>query len=175
VSEYFGKARFFHPQSAPLSTLVPLFPGTIDETYTADDMTIAPCKTGETTSEFHDRVAYAMERIIARCDRDGTETILICTHAAIVIAAGRALTGSMKVGDDDYTKNDFNCATCCFSKYTRASEATTGEDLGERCRKDKWDDVPFVDWKNGKGIGGGWKCDVNGDCSHLKDGAERAW
>ena len=31
------------------------------------------------------------------------------------------------------------------------------------------------DWKDGKGIGGGWDCLVNGDTSFLSAGAERGW
>lgn len=31
------------------------------------------------------------------------------------------------------------------------------------------------DWKNGRGVGDGWDCVANGDCSFLSGGAERGW
>lgn len=35
--------------------------------------------------------------------------------------------------------------------------------------------MPAVDWRGGKGVGGGWVQKVNGDCSFLSKGEERNW
>lgn len=60
---------------------------------------IIPSNNGETLDNIHNRTAYALARIIAEIDKEwaeegtGPRAILICTHAATNIAAGRALTG----------------------------------------------------------------------------------
>jgi len=54
-------------------------------------------------TQVHDRTAYALARIIADIDRGwaeegkGPKAIIICSHAATIIAAGRALTGGFSV------------------------------------------------------------------------------
>jgi len=37
------------------------------------------------------------------------------------------------------------------------------------------DEVPDINWRDGRGVAGGWTCEVNGDCSFLKNGEERGW
>jgi len=96
---------------------------------------------------------------------------MICTHAATLIAAGRVLTGRMP---DDTSEEDFWPFTCGVSVFVRKGKRKAGEE-GVK----EWDGVegviPEVKWKEGRGLGGGWECTVHGDCSFLKDGAERVW
>ena len=78
--------------------------------------------------------------------------ILICTHAASIIAIGRALTGQMP---RDIAEEDFKTYTCGISKFVRRSVLLTGE----KERAEKWEvgkEIPKVDWRDGKGVAGGW-------------------
>lgn len=99
-----------------------------------------------------------------------------------MIAIGRALTGNMP---EDECAEDFNCYTCAFSKFARKTPSATTN--GSKTPTDplaataqKWDpsnpdDVPDINWRNGRGVQGGWTCEVNGDCSFLENGEERGW
>ena len=113
LSEWYGSAPFEHPTSAPPETLHTLFPALLDPDY---QPTLVPTRKGESIDELHDRVAATMEHIITQCDRDGTRSILLCTHAAVVIALGRVLTGVMPVEID---VQDFGAFTCGLSVYKR--------------------------------------------------------
>jgi len=35
--------------------------------------------------------------------------------------------------------------------------------------------MPTLDWRDGRGVQGGWDCVVSGDCSFLSGGEERGW
>jgi transcription factor C subunit 7 len=111
---------------------------------------------------------------------------LICTHAASMIAIGRALTGDMP---EDECAEDFKCFTCAFSKFERrpatngsATSGTKGAGISDPllATAQKWDPtnpdiVPDINWRNGRGVQGGWMLKVNGDCSFLENGEERGW
>lgn len=139
-------------------------------------MSIVPSVHGESMAELHDRCAYAMARIIEHCDTVEAEgsvpkSIVICTHAAVMIALGRALTGKMPLDGDEV---DFHTYTCSITKFGRRKM-----DQG-RLEKDleTWragDAVPTMDWKGGRGVGGGWDCLVNAETEHLSNGGERDW
>jgi transcription factor C subunit 7 len=127
---------------------------------------------GETIHALHDRLAYVIHRVISECDAqpDGPKTILICTHAACIIALGRILTGVMP---SDPSTDDFQCYTAGLSVYKRKQGGNNTSTVG------KWDasqprEVPKVQWK-GVGVAGGWECLVNSDCSYLSGGEERGW
>lgn len=77
---------------------------------------IYPSRNGETVEELHDRVARATEALIARCDAEGARAVLVCSHAAVVIAMGRVLTGRMP---EDVGEQDFGAFTCGLSVYRR--------------------------------------------------------
>ncbi|KAF2148319.1 phosphoglycerate mutase-like protein [Myriangium duriaei CBS 260.36] len=166
IGEFYGLARFDHPSPATLSVLLPHFPDQLDATPAPP--TIVPSKNGESPTTLHDRVAYAIDRIIARADAEGKEALLLCTHAAVMICLGRALTGDMP---EDIGEADFGCATCAFTRFERVGQ---GDDRGERWSAERPEDVPDLEWR-GKGVQGGWKCVVNGDCGFLKNGEERGW
>ncbi|EME85706.1 uncharacterized protein MYCFIDRAFT_59682 [Pseudocercospora fijiensis CIRAD86] len=145
VGEFYGLARFDHPQPATIEVLNEHF-----ENLVESPTTIVPSTNGESIPQLHDRVAYALSHIISRADNDPSEpkSLLICTHAAAMIAIGRVLTGCMP---EDEGEDDFKCFTCSFSKFVRKPQS------------------------KGKGVGGGWDCEVNGDCSFLEGGEERGW
>ncbi|SPQ22404.1 974fb769-d0cc-4470-b39b-a2ccccb1bf5b [Thermothielavioides terrestris] len=119
LGEWYGTADFEHPVPASLATLGPLFPDLLDSDYVP---AVTPNRMGESIEELHDRVAATMETVIAECDRDGVRAILLCSHAAVIIALGRVLTGHMP---DDVEVEDFKCFTCGLSKFRRRQGAGT--------------------------------------------------
>ena len=141
------------------------FPDVVDRT------TIVPDAYGETIEEVHDRMAYALARIIAEADAASTseepEAIVLSSHAAPLIAIGRALQGRMP---EDPSEKDFDTFTCSISTYLRRSKSTdmdlTAWTEGER--------IPKTGWR-GKGVGGGWTCTANANVDHLINGGERNW
>jgi transcription factor C subunit 7 len=164
--EWYGKARFDHPSPADAPLLRTFFPH-----HSLDyKPTIIPSKNGETIDELHNRTAYALASVIALHDSqaNGPKAILICTHAATIIAIGRALTGRMP---EDIQEEDFLPYTCGLSKFTRKNSepANHPPSWGGEGK-----DIPEVEWR-GKGVAGGWECVLNGDCSFLSGGAERGW
>lgn len=94
-----------------------------------------------------------------------------------MIAMGRVLTGQMP---EDPSERDFQVYTCSISKFVRKGL------VGERCKVEKggggggrrvWgpgEPVPVMDWR-GRGLGGGWICELNGWTGHLAGGGERDW
>ncbi|KAA8651504.1 hypothetical protein EYZ11_002713 [Aspergillus tanneri] len=207
IGEWFGPTTFFHhPSPSTSSVLQTHFPGifasehTYTYTYTPH---IIPSTRGETIAQLHDRLAATLAAIIADVDIEiaaaeaslppgaqrTSKAILICSHAAPLIAIGRALTGRMPA---DSGEEDFNVFTAGLSTFTRRTLPTTastaaveGEGLGS-VRGDPLSllapgtqvarpDTTVPDWQGGKGVGGGWDCVSNGDCSFLRDGAERGW
>jgi transcription factor C subunit 7 len=167
---------------------------------------------GETIEQLHDRVAYTLDRIISNLDdeedddnndnddndidgingqdsggkgfhrRRGPRSMLICTHAAVVIAIGRVLTGRMPA---DVGEADFGAFTCGLSVFVRRQQQPSSrqqplvDDVGAGARVATDTDAKkclAVDWKGGRGVGGGgWECVRNSDCSFLAGGAERGW
>ena len=97
--------------------------------------------------ELHERLSDTLQGVIAALDKDPGEpkAVLICTHAAAIIAAGRVLTGEIPA---DFDTDDFQCFTAGVSKFSR---------------------------KNGDGTAGNWTCELNSDTTFLSGGAERGW
>ena len=136
-----------------------------------ESTSLSPASSGEGIAELHDRCAYVLARIISEVDAasstDEAESIVVSSHAAPIIAIGRALTGSMP---EDPTTVDFHTYTCSVSKFTRkgSNKASVSRMPGGQ--------LPLtIDWKNGKGVGGGWLCEVNAGVDHLSNGGERDW
>jgi transcription factor C subunit 7 len=154
---------------------------------------VIPSTRGETIPQLHNRVATTLAAIIADADADiraeeeqenrkpSSKAILICSHAATLIAMGRALTGNMP---DDPNEEDFHVYTAGLSTYvrrrkTQQDEYYTEEEgssliaAGTKLLPESEVRVPV--WKGGKGVGGGWDCVANCDCSFLSGGEERGW
>lgn len=98
--------------------------------------------------DLHSRVANALELVIRSLDNDpaGPKTVLICTHAATMIAIGRALTGQVP---EDFDTDDFQCYTASLSTFKRRKDA--------------------------KGVVGAWDCIGNAETGYLSGGAEKGW
>ncbi|KAL2020290.1 hypothetical protein VTK56DRAFT_8614 [Thermocarpiscus australiensis] len=185
LGEWYGSADFEHPIPASPETLRQLFPGLLDEDYRP---AVTPNRWGESIDELHERVATTMDAVIAECDRDGVRAILLCSHAAVIIALGRVLTGQMP---DNVEVEDFRAFTCGLSVYRRrqrmVAEINGAERIdwnGDMSRSSATDarnadpdakDSRRLGWKGGRGISGGWDCELNSDCTHLSLGEERGW
>ncbi|KAI2626580.1 phosphoglycerate mutase-like protein [Hypoxylon sp. NC1633] len=200
LSEWFGLAHFEHPSSAPLKELQDHFPE-LDASYASSP---APSRNGESLSQLHDRAAKAIDLIIKRSDQEGRRVVLVSTHAAVVIALGRILTGEME--------RDFGAFTCGLSKYRRhgssgstfsiGSDGKTGSEAMASAARGDWkiggprsedhseiDPAAHVDpypldsgrpdpgsrGSVGTGLYGGWACELDSDCSFLSYGEERGW
>ncbi|KAI4174021.1 MAG: hypothetical protein LQ343_002584 [Gyalolechia ehrenbergii] len=170
IGEFYGSAPFHHPLPASLRLLsTEFFPSLrIDPSYTPS---LVPSTSGETIAQLHDRVAYALNHIIASVDAEseGRDTaILICTHAATLIAIGRCLTGRMP---EHVSEEDFLAPCAGVTKFVRR-----GGEVKEGPGKDpNASEAQQLEWRSGKGIQGPWDCIMNGNCDHLAGGAERSW
>ena len=105
--------------------------------------------------------------------RDEVESdtaILICTHAASLIAIGRTLTGHMPADAYDL---DFKTFTCGISKFQRRKVTPAGDQKNAHREADVA--VAQNEWRDGRGVAGGWNCVMNSDCTHLDGGEERGW
>ena len=89
---------------------------------------------------------------------------------------------------DDSSEEDFNVFTAGLSTFKRRGTSSTASTIQsgdqEECSSQKplAEGTTFIrasgsppQWKNGRGVGGGWDCLANGDCSFLSGGAERGW
>lgn len=188
LGEWFGLAPFDHPQPAPVKVLRGKFPA-ICEDYSST--TRAPIK-GETLAQLYERIATSVRAIIERCDNEGKRAVVLCTHAAVVIALGRVLTGCIP---DDPSVQDFGAFTCGLSVFRRPAAAATG---GEKQQQDQAQCRPAgPPVREGKAahvsdaalamsdgskerpspleVVPPWRCESNSDCSFLSSGAERGW
>ncbi|KAF7557820.1 hypothetical protein G7Z17_g483 [Cylindrodendrum hubeiense] len=164
IGEWFGKAWFVQPKPEELTRLREDFFPWLDGTY---ESKMAPPAHGETIVSLHDRVAQALAMVIEDVDKEYSQagrgdegvTLLLCVHAATIIATGRALTGQLP---NDYNNDEFKCYTCGLSKFVRK---------GTPPLKDSY---YHDEWKS-QGIAGGWECSLNSDCGYLSQGEENGW
>ncbi|KAF1362864.1 phosphoglycerate mutase family protein [Lizonia empirigonia] len=146
IGEFFGRADWEHPHPPTLDILTPHFEY-LDQDHVS---THIPASKGEMIVELHERVRNALDHIITTLDNDPAQptTLLICSHAATIIAAGRVLTGQMP---EDPDTDDFQCFTAGLSKFVRKSSDPA------------------------RGVAGNWDCVLNSETSYLSGGAERGW
>ncbi|OTA60418.1 phosphoglycerate mutase-like protein [Hypoxylon sp. EC38] len=200
LSEWYGLAPFEHPSSAPLDELQSFFPE-IDVDYASSP---APSRHGESLPQLHDRVAQVVDYIIRHSNQEGHKAVLVCTHAAVVIALGRVLTGQME--------RDFGAFTCGLSKFKRQASNSVhvhidpGDKAGtkvtvpvprdeRKIRETRSQALPQIDHAGDAdphphdprcpdsgsprmdeiGLYGGWTCELDSDCSFLSGGEERGW
>ncbi|KAI8222846.1 hypothetical protein K4K61_007476 [Colletotrichum sp. SAR11_59] len=133
LCEWYGAAPFDHPTPASPDVLKPMFRH-LDAAYQSR---VFPARKGETIAELHDRVAAAVQAIIEQCDAEGKRAVVLCSHAASIIALGRVLTGNMPENID---AEDFRAFTCglsmrfsgdeSFSAAEKSSEVDAGVALG---------------------------------------------
>ncbi|KAI3336522.1 phosphoglycerate mutase-like protein [Xylariaceae sp. AK1471] len=196
LSEWYGRAHFEHPTSAPLSDLSVLF-ADLDANYASS---AAPHRHGESISQLYERVASCIQAIITRSDQEGKKAVLICTHAAVVIALGRILTGKVP---EDVSVEDFGAFTCGLSVYRRQGVdedrhivAATNRVAPIGGHVQKYADIrnvmqsldsrspaldsrgparPRFEQRRGFSLSSHWTCEVNSDCSFLRGGEERGW
>ncbi|KAK0646568.1 histidine phosphatase superfamily [Cercophora newfieldiana] len=188
IGEWYGAANFEHPVPATPDVLESHFPALLDHSYKP---AVVPTRMGEGVDLLHDRVASTMEALIAECDRDGIRTIILCSHAAVVIALGRVLTGNMP---ESIETEDFKAFTCGLSLYRRrqgglasytkdqgaaavekvdSRGGTVGSAVNGAASADT--NIRCAEWRGGRGVSGGWDCLLNSDCSFLSAGEERGW
>lgn len=192
--EWFGPTSFFtHPSPAQPSTLHSLFPAILPSDPAKHNPHLIPSPRGETIAQLHDRVATALAGIIADVEREiaaleaqspgerTSKALLICSHAAPLIAMGRALTGAMPA---DSSTEDFFVFTAGLSTFRRRGVVTPGAEAEVSAAsasalapgtKILRAETRVPDWRGGKGVAGGWDCVKNGDCGFLSTGAERGW
>ncbi|CAK7224543.1 C6 zinc cluster transcription factor-like protein [Sporothrix curviconia] len=180
--DWFGPAPFRHPQPLPAAELQERFFPWVDPAYVASGQA-PPCE-GETMAQLHARLAAVVGHIIRQCDADGVRCVLLCTHAAPIIALGRVLTGQVPV---DVGAQDFGVFTCGLTVYQRRSpQRQQAQQPGNKDDKDDKDSTPIPwddgrktlareTWTHGRGVAGGWDCTMNCDCSFLSEGEERGW
>ncbi|KAF1841226.1 phosphoglycerate mutase family protein [Cucurbitaria berberidis CBS 394.84] len=146
IGEFFGRASWEHPTPPTVQILSPHF-DYLDDEYVSVHV---PASKGEMIVELHDRVRKALDHIITTLDNDSQQpkTVLLCSHAATMIAAGRVLTGQIP---EDLDEDDFQCFTAGLSKFVRR---TADPEKGAACN---------------------WDCILNSDTSYLSGGAERGW
>lgn len=137
---------------------------------------LVPPARGESIGALHARLAYVLRALVAAADADdGPRAMLVCTHAACMIALGRVLTGVMPA---DVSDDDFGCFTASLSVFRRkpgAVERMTAEGEVGRWDPARPTEVPEVPWKGSGGVAGGWVCERNADCGFLSGGEERGW
>lgn len=198
-SEWFGATDFFdHPAHPATEEMAKHFPTLLSEASVNQKPLLIPSTRGETITQLHDRVATALEGIIADVDVEiaaleetlpveqrTSKSVLICAHAAPLIAMGRVLTGRMP---DDSSEEDFNVFTAGLSTFRRRGEgerasgsaaASSDQETVSESRLANGTTLirssgSVPRWR-GRGVGSGWDCIGNGDCSFLSGGAERGW
>lgn len=112
LCEWFGSAPFEHPRPASPEMLKAMFPA-FDLDYVP---AVTPHSKGESLDQLYERVSKGLRAIIERCDAEGRRAVVLCTHAAVVIALGRILTGEMPESPEI---EDFRAFTCGLSVYRR--------------------------------------------------------
>ncbi|KAL8991538.1 MAG: hypothetical protein Q9177_000075 [Variospora cf. flavescens] len=151
IGEWYGhSSTFTHPSPPPLSLLcTKYFPSlNINPEYRPSCI---PSPSGETIAGLHDRVAHALSCIIQTVDSEsvaeGEVSILICTHAATLIAIGRCLTGNMP---SDVNQEDYLAPCAGLTKFVRRKPSVNQEvEHGA-------DGKGIMDWKDGKGAERTW-------------------
>ncbi|KAI9373104.1 histidine phosphatase superfamily [Aspergillus egyptiacus] len=202
LGEWFGSTTFFnHPTPPSLTSLIQTLPRKTPVPFILDKARRTPIlytsPRGESIPQLHARLATTLAAIIAEVDAEITQlesalpaekrtskAILICSHAAPLIAIGRVLTGRMP---EDVNEEDFHVYTAGLSTFRRRGVRSGGGGEMRGGAGREWEGVlapgtrvmragvTVPDWEGGKGVGGGWDCVVNGDCSFLSGGAERGW
>lgn len=125
ISEWYGAAHFEHPTPAPAAVLKSMFPH-YDEQY---ESSVVPAAKGETIQELYQRLAKAAAAIIDQCDAEGRRAVILCSHAAPIIALSRVLTGQVSEKPETH---DFDAFTCGLSVFRRKRDTSLSEAKARR-------------------------------------------
>ncbi|KAM0559579.1 hypothetical protein ACHAPJ_004103 [Fusarium lateritium] len=158
LGEFFGAAPFDHPIPASPKRLKDLFPA-YDDNYVS---AITPSRKGETIKDLYGRVAAAVQAIIDRCDAEGKRAVVLCTHAAVIIALGRVLTGRFP---DSVEEEDFHAFTCGLSTYRRRGTQRSPLSGPDESQSSISEAISVEKWQ----------CELDSDCKFLSSGEERGW
>ncbi|PKS10307.1 hypothetical protein jhhlp_002058 [Lomentospora prolificans] len=184
IGEFYGEAHFDQPQPAPHSFLKTMFP-VLDDSFESG---VVPAKKGESIEGLYDRVRAAVEKIVERCDQEGIRSAILCSHAAVIIALGRVLTGNIpdKVEVQDF--DTFTCGLSVFKRHTASPNSYSALGGGSDELPTGSTDCPApssnppsasspdgIDGTQRIKRTGNWICKANSDCSFLTGGPERGW
>lgn len=104
-----------HPSPAPAAYMKQYVP----ELSLSWSPLLYPDAKGESISQLHARARRVLDLIQQRCHHLGLSRVLLCSHAATIIAMGRVL-----LNDDADGKRtaSIGAGTCSLSKYTRPKD-----------------------------------------------------
>ncbi|KDN42294.1 phosphoglycerate mutase-like protein [Tilletiaria anomala UBC 951] len=101
---------------------------------------------GETAEQLHKRTKRFLSLLEARCEQIGVKRVLLCSHAATIIALGRSILAES--AGTDGRGYPIGAGTASLSLYVRGEQ---GGDAGR------------------------WTQLLNGSADHLPEGVEREW
>ncbi|OCF37715.1 hypothetical protein I316_00842 [Kwoniella heveanensis BCC8398] len=139
-----------HPRPGSASSLAQHFPAnSLDETYSS---TVYASRLGETIHGVHDRADLFVEAFVGRMEElyPDVRSVVIFSHAAAVIALGRALTGDRSL--------NVIAGTTTTSLYKRKTASPTATSSNSSA-----------------GGVGEWDILWNGRADYLPNGVERDW
>ncbi|TXT10658.1 hypothetical protein VHUM_02163 [Vanrija humicola] len=160
VMEYYGTTPAgtgLHPRPAPngAADLAAFFPGLLDDEYSS---TLYPSRHGERVRDVFARAQLFADTWVGRMDDEGVRSAVLFSHAAVVIALGRALTGDWSL--------QVSAACAATSLYRRKPGTLGGAGDWERVYDGRADYLPAGaerDWSVGCGSEGG------GELTALQD------
>lgn len=166
LGEWYGMNRSDDPRPASPSELRRFYPH-ID----LDHETICtPESSGESIEQLYARSVFVLSNLIRDLDNDPAqpESVLLCTHAASLVALSRVLAGSIP---EDPATVDFIAYTSCITRFERhdpvpVQTLRTSNTPGPNLTRD---------WVVDGSLGGSWTCVVNGYGGFLKSGRQRGW
>ncbi|WOO82871.1 putative protein [Vanrija pseudolonga] len=136
VMEYYGTTPAntgLHPRPAPngAADLDQFYPGMLDEEYGS---TLYPSRHGERVRDVFARAELFADTWVGRMDEEGVRSAVVFSHAAIVIALGRVLTGDLSL--------QVSAACAATSLYRRKPGTLGGAGDWERVYDGRADYLP---------------------------------
>lgn len=120
---------------------------------------------GETTEQLYTRVQRVFHLLETRCDQWGVKRILICCHAAPIIALGRAILDQpMGMGGKGFA---IGAGTCSLSLYVPLNNDAPSFPL-HLAGPAAATTTPTIQGKR-------YRLVLNGSAHHLNEGVERNW
>ncbi|KAK6438854.1 C6 zinc cluster transcription factor-like protein [Oleoguttula sp. CCFEE 5521] len=166
LGEWYGLNRTDDPTPATAAELQNFYAGIEPEHQSL----FVPAVTGESIEELYERSAYVLSRLIKQLDEDpsGPESVVLCTHAASLVAFSRVLAGNVP---SDPSTQDFIAYTACVTRFER-QDAVPVKVLPKPVASSR---KLQSDWLNEHARGGRWRCVLNGYSGYLSSGRQRGW